>query len=319
MAGRVYECSGLCVRSEIPLPAQLADSDPDVRLTMAEAITVQEVLSDQVVAALEIDDQPRYTIFERTDGYLCRFPTVADVHVSRDLKEVRCHPVVGGPSDFIPVLIAGTVVAFLLSLTGHCVLHASAVEVEEGALAFAGASGQGKSTMAALFTSDGAALIADDVLSLDIDIAGTTPVIRCARSSPEIRLRAKAASLIARFDSDTPIRTTVDERQAIAPRGVSTDRVAMAGIILPRPDRERHEVTTRRLQAAEAALWLTRCQRIEGWTGREHLRRQFESIGHVVAAMPVFEVGVPWGPPFSAELTGDILRSCGFSGEMSHE
>ena len=143
-----------------------------MRLTIAEAIAVQEVLTDPVVAALEIDDQPRYTIFERTDGYLCRFPTVADVHVSRNLEDVRCHPVLGGPSDFIPVLIAGTVVAFLLSLTGHCVLHASAVEVEEGALAFAGASGQGKSTMAALFTSDGAPLIADDVLSLDIDTTG---------------------------------------------------------------------------------------------------------------------------------------------------
>ena len=64
----------------------------------------------------------------------------------------------------------------------------------------------------------------------------------------------------------------------------------------------------------EASLELGRCQRIEGWYGKDHLRRQFVDVGRVVASVPVFEVAVPWGPPFGDHLAQEVLDVCAIGG-----
>jgi hypothetical protein len=194
---------------------------------------------------------------------------------------------------------------------GHCVLHGSAIDRGGRALAFVGVSGQGKSTMAAIFCVDGATLVTDDVLPLEFGEEGKDagPVF-CLRSGHEIRLREKAASL-ARHFGDQAVRITTDERHAVAPEPSPFERVSLSAIVLPRPNRDHPEVTARRLGAGEASLALGRCQRIEGWQGPEHLRQQFTDIGRIVSTVPVFEVSVPWGPPFADDLADRVLDACG--------
>src|SRR2546425_5228639 len=67
----------------------------------------------------------------------------------------------------------GPVAAALLRVRGYVVLHASAVALDGGATCFLGASGWGKSTLAALLHTRGHAVIADDVAA--IDMAGSAP------------------------------------------------------------------------------------------------------------------------------------------------
>jgi hypothetical protein len=126
------------------------------------------------------------------------------------------------------------------------------------------------------------------------------------------------ASLADRFGAAATVRLTADERHAVSPRPTDLDRIPLAAIILPRPDRENLRVSARALGAGEASLWLARCQRIEGWRGRDHLRRQFIDVGRIVAAVPVFEVTVPWGPPFAEDLAQRVLDACGLHSTLGH-
>jgi hypothetical protein len=314
----VYECSGVTVASELELAAPLAvgvdSAAADITFVVGpETNPPFERPSDDVVAELIVDDYPWYTFCRVGDGYVCRMTGIADFVIDADLKHVVCHPLAGGRTNVIPIVMAGTVLAFLLTMGGRCVLHGSAVEMDGQALAFVGVSGQGKSTMAAIFCADGASLVTDDVLHLDLGDGA----VHCHRSGPEIRLREKAVSLAERFGDSATVRLTEDERHALAPTASPLDRIPLAGIVIPRPDRHHPSVQARRLGDAEASLWLGRYQRIEGWQDRDHLRRHFGDVGRIVASVPVFEVSVPWGPPFATDLAHQLLEATGLAGRLA--
>ncbi|MGD0391391.1 MAG: hypothetical protein ABSC41_01980 [Acidimicrobiales bacterium] len=320
-----YECSGLRIASDIPLSAPLvadvvADADQaavDVTLVLGEPTDPPfERPSEDVVAELAVDGYLWYTFCRVDGGYTGRMPGIADFVIDSDLRRVVCHPAVAGRSQVIPIVVPGTVTAFLLSVGGRFVLHGSAVELGGRSIAFVGASGQGKSTMAAMFCASGASLVTDDVLPLDFGDGDATAGVgaggvRCIRSGREIRLREKAASLADRFGAEALVRVTADERHAVAPATTTLDRPPLCAVVLPRPDREHQEVRARTLRAGEACFELGRCERIEGWRGRDHFRRQFIDVGRVAATVPVFEVSVPWGPPFAEDLPERVLEACG--------
>ncbi|MGP0111059.1 MAG: hypothetical protein ACLPR9_19755 [Acidimicrobiales bacterium] len=145
-----YECSGLRIASEIPLSAPLAeDADPgtaDVTLVLGEPADAPfERPSEDVVAELAVDGFLWYTFCRVDGGYVGRMPGIADFVIDDDLRRVVCHPAVVGRSEVIPIVVPGTVTAFLLAVGGSFVLHGSAVELGGRALAFVGVSGQGKS------------------------------------------------------------------------------------------------------------------------------------------------------------------------------
>ena len=68
--------------------------------------------------------------------------------------------------DDVATYLLGSVLAFALRLRGSTCLHASAVAVDERAVAFVGAVGAGKSTLAAALARRGYPVIADDVVAL---------------------------------------------------------------------------------------------------------------------------------------------------------
>jgi hypothetical protein len=316
-----YECSGLTVASEVPLSApasMISDlAQADVTLVLGDEVTPPfERPSADLVAELVMDDYLCYTICRVENGYVARLPWIADFVISDDLKKVVCHPVSGGREGVISVIFPGTITAFLLAISGRCVLHGSAVDMGGHALAFVGVSGQGKSTMAAIFCAAGASLVTDDVLPLEIAETQDAPgSILCLRSGHEIRLREKAASLAQHFSLDA-VRITPDERHAVKPEASPLKHVPLSGIILPRPDREHLTVTAKQLGAGAAAFALGQYERIEGWRSSVHHRQQFIDIGRIVASVPVFEVSVPWGPPFDDDLAQRVLQACGLDAMM---
>jgi hypothetical protein len=62
--------------------------------------------------------------------------------------------------------LTGPVLAFVLRLRGLMCLHASAVALEDKAIALVGSAGAGKSTAAAAFAKNGLAVLSDDVVAL---------------------------------------------------------------------------------------------------------------------------------------------------------
>ena len=130
-------------------------------------------------------DGAPWTEFYRADGgYLLRFPELADFAVSADGLDVICLPAPGVPDATPQHLYLNQVLPLVLSKQGKLVFHASAVEVGDGAIAFAAESGRGKSTLAASFAISGFRFLTDDGLVVEAGAQG----FQVLPSHPSIRL-----------------------------------------------------------------------------------------------------------------------------------
>jgi hypothetical protein len=157
---------GLRVASDIGLSSARVDAGPpDVRFIGEAAIVVPATLPPgRLIGTLDSPDgTPFRAISEDGGHWRLRFFDRCDVVVEPGGRTVRYWPHVDVDPDLLPIYLTGTVLAVVLMLRGHPVLHASAVEVDGKAVAFVGASGMGKSTLATAFCGQGAALITDDV------------------------------------------------------------------------------------------------------------------------------------------------------------
>lgn len=309
MTIRCHRIYGLNLRSELPLYHAEADiSGADVQIKLGDTIPSNDALPlGRVLSSYEEYGWPQYTSAQTASGsYLLRYHGVCDFAVTADLAEVVIYPVEGSSLELVAVLATGGLLSFVLMMSGAPVLHASAVEVSGQALAFVGYSGMGKSTMAALVCAEGARLITDDVLRLDLD---GDP--RCHRGATEVRLRRSAVELSERFTAQPAARCTGDDRTALDLAAASEEVVPLAAIAIPNPDRAAVGVSARRLGGVEGLLTLVRYPRLLGWQDGATQAAQFQHLGTLSERVPVFEVVVPWGPPFGASVARDVLQSVG--------
>jgi hypothetical protein len=197
-------------------------------------------------------------------------------------------------------LLAGTVSAFVLTLRGHTVLHASAVAIDGTALAFVGQSGRGKSTLATVLCLEGAELVTDDVLTVSAGLPVT-----CLGGASELRLRT-AAMPLAEVRPEAATRETADDRLAIAFGAAPPAPLPLAAIIVPRPSRDVTEISVRRLEPSTALFWLLSFPRIYGWSEPRVLSRDFATLSKLVNTVPVYDVTIPWGPPFNPDVAREL-------------
>jgi len=130
-------------------------------------------------------DGTPWTYFYRSEGgYLVRFPGLADFEVAEDGDAVRGFAQPGVADTTVRHLYVNQVLPLAQSRRGLLVLHASAVVVDDVALAFVGPTGSGKSTLAAWFATHGHPLLADDGVALRRDADGW----RILPSDPSVRL-----------------------------------------------------------------------------------------------------------------------------------
>lgn len=150
--------------------------------------------------AWRLPDGTPWTEFHRdVGGYRLRFPDLADFVVSADGRRVRCEPAPDATDAVVEQLYLNQVLPLALSKQGRLVFHASAVEVDGGALAFVGVSGRGKSTLAAGFAIDGRGFLTDDGLVVERATHGHVAL----PSHPSIRLwQDSEEALLA---PDTPV------------------------------------------------------------------------------------------------------------------
>ena len=153
---------GWRVASALPLPDLLpwtgGDGPADLRI---EVGPVPERLTDTVF------DQPLLQV--AADG-TCRFqvPGVAAYLIDADARRVVVEPAMAPDAPDIRVFLYGTVLGLLCYRRGLVPLHASCVRIGDGAVAMAGASGMGKSTLAAALLRRGCPVLSDDVTVIDL-------------------------------------------------------------------------------------------------------------------------------------------------------
>jgi hypothetical protein len=301
----IFNLHGLHVRSELPLPAPLVETDHvDLDVGWGEPLEDAAPIAGRPVARLQLPDGRGYSMVRTDAGWTLRFEAIADFRFDDSLRNVRVRLAPGGNSAFVPLLLAGNVAALILSLGGHRLLHASAVELEGEGFGFLGDSGAGKSTLAALCCADGAKLIADDLLRVEPSPNG----FRCVRGPSEIRLRP-SAGLVA--DSFLPIsvKQTPDDRLALSVTAADNDDVLLRALAVSHPSRECSQLSVERLGRVEALYALNRYARVSGWRAPELLGRQFTGFSEVAASVPVYRLVIPWGPPFQKDLGRVLLET----------
>jgi len=169
-----YRVCGLQIGSTIPfpelraLPAAGAEFPPDVEFDVGGDLTRWDS-GDVVMSWKDPDGTPWLTYTKTAGGYRIHYPDLADFLLDHLGRQVRCVAQPQTAPETIRHLFLDQVIPPLLNLRGREALHASAVLTANGACAFVGQSGWGKSTMAAAFHVAGYPVLCDDCLLLSND------------------------------------------------------------------------------------------------------------------------------------------------------
>jgi hypothetical protein len=310
----VYKVSGLTVQSNIPLP-ELPQVDDREDLCVFQLLPGQSSLP----AALQwfhqwvlSDGTVWLALAKYRSGYLLRFPDLADFLVSADGKQIRCYPNPDSPVETIRHLFLDQVIPLLLSQWGKLVLHASAVATPEGAIAFAGMTGMGKSTLTASFAEQGFALLTDDCLLLE-EKGGA---LFATPSYPGLRLWDDVTSvLFARAPAVSQMAHYTDKKRLGVNNGwlrFCPDAVALLRIyILPPPEEVSREnaIQISPLPPREAFSELIRYAFRLDITDRNRLREEFESLSRVVALPLFYRLAFPRDLLFLSAVREAILEN----------
>lgn len=311
-----YRLHGLSIRSDLPLHAPLEENAvADLDVSWGENVAIPSVPpAGRVIAGRCLGNGSGYSLTETQDGHTLRFYGICEFRIARDRRSVRVQLAPETNPEMACVLFAGNLIAVLLGLAGHAVLHASTVEVGGAALAFVGNSGMGKSTLAALLCAGGARLITDDLLRVEANGDG----YHCFPGTSELRLRTSAVLVADQFPAACRA-PTIDGRIGVrlANKEARGPLPALKAIVIPHPSRACEALRLERLTIARAHFRLLAFPRVGGWLSQEPKRRQFQALAGVAQRVPVFEAEVPWGPPFSPELSAALLASLGFEHHLA--
>ncbi len=163
---RDYRLSGWRVRSAIPLPDLTPWTEPalaavDVTIDLGTVPALTEAL---------LQDGP---VLQVGQSGTCRFavPGVAAYRIDPAGQRITIAADLPPTDPAVRAFLLGTVFAIVCQRRGLTPLHACCVQLATPtgpvAIAFAAASGVGKSTLAAEFRAQGCPLLADDVTVLD--------------------------------------------------------------------------------------------------------------------------------------------------------
>ena len=150
-----YNLFGLSLRSSIALPELCparADASPNVRI---ERGVMAGWSSDAATSHLEVVDGAVILSVPQ----VARFAIIGGDRIVIDADS-------NAPSESVRLFLLGSAMGILLHQRGVVPLHANAIVMGSGAIAFLGPSGAGKSTLAAAFLDTGHAILADDVCAL---------------------------------------------------------------------------------------------------------------------------------------------------------
>ena len=145
-----YRLFGLRIASEIELP----------ELFKAERGRADIAFKLGTVAPLSLDAADG--VAQVNGGVTVEIAEVARFHIRGGSEIIVDADNCADPRS-VRVFLLGTASGVLIHQRGMLPLHANAIELGSGAVAFSGESGAGKSTLAAWFHDRGARIIADDV------------------------------------------------------------------------------------------------------------------------------------------------------------
>lgn len=153
-----YKAFGINIQSEICMP-QFEASDDETADVLIRFGGVKSLLPPNF-------EDGRATRISETD--ICFFWEQVGWYLVRNGKEIIVDPYPEAEEKILRLPLMGIALATLLQQRGIFVLHASAISIEDAAVAFIGWKGAGKSTTAAMLYKRGHTVVSDDVVAVDM-------------------------------------------------------------------------------------------------------------------------------------------------------
>lgn len=261
------------------------------------------------------DESPWTQFFRTGTGYLLRFPGLADFLMSDDGSEVHCRAVPDLDDVSTQHLYLNQVLPLRLSKSGKLVFHASVIEAEGGAIAFAAESGRGKSTLAASFASNGFRFLTDDGLVLEECAQGYL----AQPSHASVRLWRD--SQVALISEDAELAPPV----AFTPKARILSGAELAHCNEPRPlrrvyflgDGSAEQIIIRGLEPSEALIGLVKHSFLMDLDQRDVLARHFDQLTRMVAAPIFFHLDYPRRYEALADVRRAIIEHATMVGEAA--
>lgn len=228
------------------------------------------------------EDDAAWCEFRRlADGIHLRFPGLADFVIVEQGREVRSIPVPGLDEPTLAHLQQNQVLPLALSAQGIPVFHASGIEIEAAAVAFLGASGRGKSTLATYMALQGAPLITDDGLELEWQDDGylvkpSHPSVRLWKDSQDVLLQDRLLAAPA-VSYTGKARFLVDRQLPLC----DSPRPLRRAFFLGEGDTDRIAITP--MTAAEAAVEWVKHSFLPDIGDKNRLTSHFAQIGKLAA------------------------------------
>lgn len=242
-----YWIAGLSVESAVALPGAIA------RPRDAAAADVRIVEGDVPLslAGATLSGPTRQLSGNRL---LMRIPDVARFLLT-DGCEIVFARENATPPDEVAIFLLGTVFGILLHQRGHVVLHASAVLVNGKAVLFCGASGAGKSTMAAALGQAGYPLVTDDLCAIAVDADGSVLVHPDGR---QLKLWQQSIEKLGLKDRRGPAVRSRLEKFYVEPDDVFSTPLPLGAIYMLRTLRAPLAAGIERPNVVDSALLLRR-------------------------------------------------------------
>jgi hypothetical protein len=275
-----YAGFGLRIRSRIGLP-ELTGVEPNGEADVEIEIGSVPAPPGGVEGLLQTDS-----------GLILVVSGVARFLISNGAR-IIVDPVPEVPERNVRLYLLGSAFGALLHQRGLLPLHANTVEIDGRLAAFMGASGEGKSTLAAWFHDHGYRVISDDV---SVVRRGSDSRISVAPGQQRLRLWRDALDASGR-DSSTYSRSflghdEIDKYDVPFPsrRGCADERELAAVYVLESADRFSIEPLTG-LEAAEAVFSHTYRGRYVSDAGTQ--QQHWSSAVAVIRSIPIFRLKRP--------------------------
>ncbi len=223
-------------------------------------------------------------------------------HISADGSMIALNVVNEALEPWIAELITAWVLTYRLVVLDRWTFHGSAVEIPGwGSVAFLGAMGAGKSTVAAALCATGATLIADDLLTGTV----SNREIRLQQTSSTLKLRDGARHLGHRIPGGL-LSETFDHRLGVEMsaelHGLPLRRVMF--IV-----REPSKVGLRQLRPVEVTTRLLAESKIFTWQDPKYREIEFDAACDIAARVPGFELSpAHWNDETTADELADFVR-----------
>ena len=303
---------GLVIRGDVTLPgiAHTHASAPDVVLELVDELPAPVTArlryragaADDVGARVEIVDDARgHVAFRYGDG------TAIDVDHRARPARIRAAIAPGQTLEDLTAYLYGPVLGFLLRARSQLALHASCVEIAEGAVLIAGVAGAGKSTTAAALATRGYAVVSDDLTALTFDDGAATawPAFDHLRLWPSSQplVLGEAASL----ERITP--TWEKRRFPLDGAAFADVPCPVRAIVVLRERRSDARLVARALTPAHAVIKLATLTYANYLLDAPMRAHELIQLGALVRAVPVVAVTPPAGRDGLGHLCDAIVRA----------